>query len=100
MFFSDQELAQIDKVAADMQWTRSDVIRNCMANGCSDIETFVKGCDSPIISTAWRLALNLSNDEERKTILEHMDKVDQTRATRHADQVEPHLYDEDQLATA
>ena len=100
MFFSESELAQVDKCAQDMKWTRSDVIRNCMANGCSDIETFVKGCDSPVISAAWRIALSLSNDDETKVILGHMESVKTTRANRHADLIEPHLYDDDQLATA
>lgn len=98
--FTESELAQIDKCAADMQWSRLDVIRNCCANGTKDIETFVKGCDSPVISTAWRIALSLSNDDETKVILGHMESVKATRANRHADLIEPHLYDDDQLATA
>jgi len=96
---SEQELAQVDQCARDMQWTRSDVIRNCLANGTKDIETFVKGCDSPVISTAWRLALMLSVDDERQQILAAMDTVTQTRSRRHADLLEPDLY-EDQVATA
>ena len=100
LVLSDAELAQIDKLATDMRWTRLDVIRNCLANGTKDIETFVKGCDSPVISTAWKLALSLSNDDETKQILGHMETVKATRANRHADLIEPHLYDPDQLATA
>lgn len=96
---TDRELAQVDDCARAMGWTRLDVIRNCLANGTDDIQTFIKGCDSPVISTAWKLALQLTNDDERKVILGHMEKVQQTRANRHADLIEPHLYDDDQLAT-
>ena len=98
LVLSDAELAQIDKLATDMKWTRLDVIRNCLANGTKDIETFVKGCDSPVISTAWKLALMLSNDDDRKTIHGLMENVESTRANRHADLLEPQLYDDDQLA--
>ena len=100
LFFSESELAQIDKCAQDMQWTRSDVIRNCCANGSQDIQTFVKGCDSPLLKAAWKLALVMSKDAEAERVRELMDQVEETRATRHADLIEPHLYDDDQLATA
>ena len=100
LMLSVQELEQVDKCARDMQWTRLDVIRNCLANGTDDIQTFIKGCDSPVISTAWKLALMMSNDDERKTIHGLMETVQSTRANRHADLLEPHLYDDDQLATA
>ena len=100
LMLSVQELEQVDKCARDMQWTRLDVIRNCLANGTDDIQTFIKGCDSPIISTAWKLALMMANDDERKTIHGLMENVESTRANRHADLLEPHLYDDEQLATA
>lgn len=100
LMLSVEELAQVDKCARDMQWTRLDVIRNCLANGTDDIQTFIRGCDSPVISMAWKLALMTANDDERKTIHGLMETVQSTRANRHADLIEPHLYDDEQLATA
>ena len=97
---SEQELEQVDKCARDMEWTRSDVIRNCLANGTDDIQTFIRGCDSPIISTAWKLALMMSDDGERRIILAAMETVNQNRTRRHADLLEPDLYDDNQLETA
>lgn len=99
--FSDQELAQVDKCARDMGWTRLDVIRNCCANGTDDIQSFVKGCDSPILKTAWKFALVMSTDAEAVRVRELMDQVEKTREARHAEQLQPQLYDDDpRLASA
>ena len=77
--FTQAEMDQVDQIAKRLDWTRVDVIRNCVANGTKDLNAFIDGCDSPLMETVWSFMANIGGLAEADRVKAAMDAVRQTR---------------------
>lgn len=76
---SHAEMNQIEQIAKRLDWTRVDVIRNCLANGTKDLDSFIDGCDSPLMEAAWLFMAGIGGLDETERVKAAMHAVRQTR---------------------
>ena len=76
---SQAEMNQVDQIAKRLDWTRVDVIRNCLANGTKDLNAFIDGCDTPLMEAAWSFMAGIGGLAEAERVKAAMDAVRQTR---------------------
>lgn len=76
---TDAEHDQVDRIAKRLGWTKVDVIRNCVANGTKDLESFIDGCDSPLMECVWSFMVNLGGVDETERVKAAMNAIRQSR---------------------